>query len=569
MADAPSVDSRIRELIRQGDKLFSDRMPLMSLWQEQADNFYVERADFTRIRTIGTDFTAHLLTSYPLMVRRDLGNAISTMLRPRGQQWFSIKAEREDIEDQQSQVWLEWASGVQWRAMYDRVARFVRATKEGDHDFASFGQCVISVEMNKTRDALLFRCWHLRDVVWSETYDGKMGSVHRKWKPYACDLAAEFGDKNSPKLAAILEKEPYKQIDCRHIIVEAARYTEGPAGAGKKKWNTKYVSIYVDTTNDHVIEEIGVHSTIYVIPRWQTVSGSQYAYSPATVAGLPDGRLLQAMTRTLLEAGEKATNPPMLAVQNAVRSDINIYAGGVTWVDSVYDGKLHEVLAPLTQDFRGLPEGVELREDIRAQLKEAFYLSKLTLPQNEGQMTAYEVSERIQEYIRGALPLFEPMEDEYNGAICEEVFNLLLREGAFGRSDDIPAPLRGQSVQFRFVSPLSQAIGADKGAKFQQAAQLLQIAQPLDPHCGAEVDAVTALRDALQGIGTPAKWLASEQQAAAIRQALTQQEQAQQTMQHVSQGAGLVQQVGQAAQAINVAGAAKGVAAQAPVQAAA
>jgi hypothetical protein len=53
-------------------------------------------------------------------------------------------------------------------------------------------------------------------------------------------------------------------------------------------------------------------SLIYVIPRWQTVSGSQYAYSPATVAALPDARLIQAMTLTFFEAGEKATNPPMV-----------------------------------------------------------------------------------------------------------------------------------------------------------------------------------------------------------------------------------------------------------------
>jgi hypothetical protein len=40
-------------------------------------------------------------------------------------------------------------------------------------------------------------------------------------------------------------------------------------------------------------------------------------------------------------------------------------------------------------------------------------------------MTAYEVGQRIQEYIRGALPLFEPMEMEYNGALCERTFEIL------------------------------------------------------------------------------------------------------------------------------------------------
>jgi hypothetical protein len=56
-----------------------------------------------------------------------------------------------------------------------------------------------------------------------------------------------------------------------------------------------------------LIHAMPVWTGFYRIPRWQTVSGSQYSYSPATVAALPDARLIQAMTFTLLEAGEKAT----------------------------------------------------------------------------------------------------------------------------------------------------------------------------------------------------------------------------------------------------------------------
>ena len=39
------LDQRAKDLIAQGDVLFSKRSSLMSLWQTIADNFYVERAD--------------------------------------------------------------------------------------------------------------------------------------------------------------------------------------------------------------------------------------------------------------------------------------------------------------------------------------------------------------------------------------------------------------------------------------------------------------------------------------------------------------------------------------------
>ena len=62
--------------------------------------------------------------------------------------------------------------------------------------------------------------------------------------------------------------------------------------------------VYLDVANNHIMREHGTFSHGITLPRLQTVSGSQYAYSPCTVAGLPDARLLQAMTLTLLEAGE-------------------------------------------------------------------------------------------------------------------------------------------------------------------------------------------------------------------------------------------------------------------------
>jgi hypothetical protein len=40
------------------------------------------------------------------------------------------------------------------RAMYDREARFTRATNEGDHDFATFGNAVLTVETNGVGNGL-------------------------------------------------------------------------------------------------------------------------------------------------------------------------------------------------------------------------------------------------------------------------------------------------------------------------------------------------------------------------------------------------------------------------------
>lgn len=539
-------------LIKHGDQLFSKREPLLSLWQEIAEHFYPERADFTSTRNIGEEMAQNLMTSYPVIARRDLGNSFSAMLRPTAKDWFRMKTRRPETESHEAKQWLEWASKFTKNLMYDRRAQFTRATKEADHDFAAFGQCVISTELNPTRDGLLYRCWHLRDVVWCEDATGKITTIHRKWKPTVRDLVNLFGkDKLHDNVLKKLEKEPYCEVEVRHVIMPAAEYTEIDKD---DTFRTPYVSCYIDVENKHEMECVGSWTTHYTIPRWQTVSGSQYAHSPAVVAALPDARLLQDVTRTLLEAGEKAVNPPMLAVQEAIRGDVSIYAGGLTWVDAEYDERLGEVLRPLTQDKGGLSFGMEWAQDVRMQLADAFYLSKLNLPPVGGpDMTAYEVGQRVQEFIRNALPLFEPMEMDYNGQICENSFELLLRNEPTVRRS-IPRELQGQDIEFAFESPLRDAVERVKAGQLMEAGQILAAAMQLDPSVALILDNKKATRDTL-GAVVPVAWLRSEgdvEKMAAQQAAMAQTQQLLATMQ---QGADVAATLKQASPTVGQGGA--------------
>lgn len=529
-------------LLEQGNALFNKRSGLTNLWQELADNFYPERADFTVSRNVGTDFASNLMTSYPVLARRDLGNAISAILRPTGKNWKHIRTtEGWDEIGVEARAWLEWAEGRMNRAMNHRTSQFVRATKEGDHDYATFGQTCIQTSLNRTARGLLYRCWHLRDVAWIEDENGMVATVYRRWKPSIRMLASIFGrDRLHTQHQDKLHKTPMEEVDIWHVILPSDHCEYG------NKETKPFKSIYLDVANKHIIEEVGIFEQEYTIPRWQTVSGSQYAYSPATVAALPDARLIQAMTAVLLEAGEKAVTPPMIAVQEAIRSDINMYAGGITFADEEYDERLGEVLRPLTQDKNGIPLGLEMSQDTRGMIAEAFYLNKLTLPAAGQDMTAFEVSQRIQEYIRQAMPLFEPMEAEYNAPLCDITFSKLLRVGAFGSPLDMPKELRNKTIEFTFESPLHDAAEREKGQRFNEASQMLATAQALDPSAVHVVDAVAALRDVLKAIGVPAKWTRSEIATKERMDAEKQALQTAQTLATMQQGADVAATLSQA-----------------------
>lgn len=524
-----------RHLADLAESILSRKAPLNSLWQEIAEQFFPERADFTLRRSMGTDFAANIMSSYPVMCRRDMGNQIGTMLRPTAKPWFHAARKHADMEGEQNIVkrYLQHFDETMRRAMYDRSSMFKKAAKEGDHDFATFGQCALSVELNRNGDGLLYRAWHLRDMAWQENADGELGFIVRKWKPTVQVASDTFGkDKLDDKMQRTLDTDPFSEVEFIHIVCDAEMYDKK---GSKPRW-----SIWWDCANQKVIEEKNIKNRHYRIPRWNTVSstvwGTQYAYSPAVVAALPDARLIQAMTFTLLEAGEKATNPPMVATVDAVKSDVAVYAGGITWVDNEYDERLGEALRPITQDFRGFNFGVQMAADTRQMIHKAFFLDTLTLPAQTKEMTAYEVGQRVQEYIRNALPLFEPMEDEYNSAICEETFEIMLSAGAFGSPLSWPREMAGMEIEFRFESPLHDVIEQQKGQKWMEAKSIMADAMALDPTAGFVMDSRFALRDALNAIGVPARWLNTEEQVEEQAQAQAQKQQASEMLAAMQQG---------------------------------
>ena len=520
-----------RALMARVEKLYN-RNEQLGMWQQVAENFYPERADFTTTnKGVGYEYVDYLSSSYPIVVRRDLGDSIGGMLRPRGQQWFVTKTNRDESDlDSAARIFLERASKAQYRAMYDRVSQFTKATKQGDHDYASFGQAVLSAEVNMKDVALLFRNWHLRDVVWWEDAYGQICGVARKWKTSASEASRYFkGNVHSEiarKASDTASNAAHERDVCfYHIVVKAEEY-DYKSSVDNQGVVREYISLWLDPANKFVMEESPRLTSYYIIPRWQTVSGSQYAHSPAVVAGLPDARLIQAMTYTLLRAGEKAVDPPMAAISEVVQSDIPMYPGGVTWVDSEYDGKIGDAIQPFQNDYRALPTVLGMQEAQMRMIETAFYINRLSMPPVTHEMTAEEARYRVQQYIRQALPLFEPIEQEYNAPLCENTFQLLLSVNAFGPRNSMPDSLSGAEIEFKFESPLIEARDQELARTFVDTKALIAGAAEIYPAAAKMLNAETALRDALLGRGAPATWVKDEGAMAEFnKQAEEEQEQ--------------------------------------------
>lgn len=556
MSDNRPVEGRAKEIMAIADRLFSTRQPMETLWQQIADHYYPERANFTRIRSPGQEFADHLMTSYPVMLRRDLGNSFESLLRPKGgPRWFTLTTGREEIDEQDPVgKWLDNAGETVRRIIADRNAHFDRTMKQSDHDFAAFGNSVLSIEAHPAGIGIICQDWHLRDVAWSEDYRRNIETVARKLKMTAIDVVRKFKKGACDKVRELALKEPYTEINCYSVVIPADVWDYMPEGVSteteKARLNAAkpWVALYVDRDHNEIMAEERVKRNPYVCPRWQLTSESPYGYSPATIVGLPDARLIQRMTLTMLESAEKGVDPPLKAMGEALRGGAQLFAGGLTYVDPEYDERTGKAIEPIYETQAWEP-AKDFYERQMMLMKEAFYLNQLSVPDTKG-MTAYQVSKLIEEFIRRSLPLLGPLADEH-GKVLDKILEVAMDNNAFGDPRKWPDAMLGEDVAFRFRTPLQQAEEELKASRFANGlSTVVAPASSIDPSFAANIQVHEAGRDSLRGLGWDQDWLVPEDQVAQIKKQSGEKAQAEQALNAANNGAAVAANVGNAMSAL-------------------
>lgn len=532
-----------------GDKLFGDKRQLNNLHQELALNFYPERADFTDKRNAGDEYADHLFSSFPVMARREFANMVDELLFP--DKFFAVHVDDEEIDEGDAErAFLEHLTDIQYRAMMDPAARLIIARGQTNHDISTFGNGILKYGLNIAGDGLFYRNYHLRDCAWSDNAEGVTDVMHRDWNPSARQLMRAFEGRVSGDVQRAYEKDPEKPFRCRHVVLPSRLYRY------RSKGGREYpsVSLYVECESETVLEETGLNYFCYVVPRWQTVSGSQYGSSMATSILLPDGRTMQVVMRTLREAGEKYVDPAMLAVGEAIRGDIALYPGGVTNVDAEYDERLGEVLRPITRDKGGMPIGFEIAQALKDDISKGWFLDKIKMPETNYQMTATQIRRLIQEHVRAAGPITKPLQQVYNHPLCDGTFQLLSSVGAFP-FDQMPQSLQGRELKFKFRSPLDELVEQNEADTYVDIRdRIFMPALQLDPSLKEIADLNEATRDAMRAAGWQATWFKPKEAVEQARQQEAQRQQMAEAADQIGTAGQVAEQAGKGIDAIANAG---------------
>jgi hypothetical protein len=527
------------------DRIQADRAKRsawMDYWQRLFDLMAPHYADFVEQHAPGQSRINEIYDGTARLEARDMSNTLHGMLLSSTSHWFWGEYEDEQLMEVQAvQDYLEAVRDRMWRAIYAKAARFDQRTRETNLMLTVSGNGALFPSLNATQTQLAFRTYHPSKFTIREGEDGVVNSITLTETLTAQQAAVKFGeDKLGEKTRHNLRggpKERDKKTDFVQVILP--RDERDAERIGQK--SMPFASVWVDMESESIIREGGFNEFPVAVPRWETSPGETYARGPAAYA-IADARTLNAMGKTLLLGAQLRVDPPKWAAADGVLSPVRTWPGGLTVIDAETAKEIGG--PPIGQlDIAGdIPLGREMQEDYRRLVMRAFYRDIFRLPQEGPAMTATEVIERKNEFLRSVGPIFDNLVPDYSGFITDRVFNILDGLGLF---PDPPEEVEGMGIVWKHISPVQQVRAQLDAAGLSRTMEILMPLAEAKPHMLDNFDEDAIARDAPEYAGMPQKWIKPQEQVEQQRDARAQQEQAADAVEAGATVAGAVKDIGQ------------------------
>ncbi len=448
------ADDRAKELLARWRANLGARSTWNSHWEDLARVLQPRRLGFVTNPIPGEKRTENLYDGTPMQAARSLANAIAGLLRPDGQTWVQIKTTDDALmNSDEVKDWCANAQDALFKALLNPKARFRQATGETDLDLVVFGTGVLYAgENTKQMGQLLHQSVHLKDAVVIFSEEGDPEGIFICHRYSLRQAVSKFTkEKLSEALRRLLDEAQPKLDEKYEFLHVVLPREEGNKHALLSK-NLPYADIWIEVQQAHEIKVSGFHEFPFIVPRFDTSSGEDYGRSPGMIA-LPDSNTLQAMGETLLVAGQRAADPPLLVPNDGATDPLNTFPGGLAYYDVELAKEIGRIPVEIMKTGENIPLTREMQMDMREQVWAAFFRNILNLPVDGPQMTAEEIRARKEEIIREVGPAFGRLETDYTAPTVERDFKILLRTGQL---PPVPEALAGKSVRFEYESPVKR-----------------------------------------------------------------------------------------------------------------
>lgn len=528
--------------IKRWEKAKQDSSMWFSHWEDLARVMHTRRVGFIAEQSDGGRRSEDVFDGIPMQAARGLANAVGSMMRPDGERWLQIQASDDAVNNtDEAKEWFSSTEDKMFAALDNPKSRYRQATGEADLDLVVFGTSAISIVESQAGDHLVFQTHHLRDVSFEFNDEGLLRSAFMSKKYTISQAMEKFSEEN-------LSEETRKRISEGRLEdkIEVLRVIEPRKNGDSEAFinlRFPFTNKWIEVDAKHKISDGGFRDMPYVVPLWDTSSGEKYGRSPGMIA-LPDSNTLQAIGETMLVAGQRVASPPLLVPNDGMFSEVNAFPDGISYYDvetAIQMGR--NPIFPL-ESGSNIHLTRDMQTDYREQVFAAFYRNVLNLPITGPQMTATEVIQRKEEFIREIGPVFGRLETTYTVPMVERVFNIMLRADQF---DPIPDVLQGRNIRFEYESPVKKIREQTQAAAMRMWTEEVMQLEAVSPGAIDNVNIDNVIKFSAQAADLPQGVLNSTDTVESIRQ--NRQEQAQQAQQQ-QQMQGMLDSAGQAADVV-------------------
>lgn len=515
-------DSRADELIRRHQELAATRATWENHWREIAERVLPRQDSFQTKWSEGAKRNEKIFDSTAPIALERFAAAMESMLTPRAQRWHRLRASDQALNEADGvRDWFRRVEDILFAARYSPRANYASQQHETYMSLGAFGTGVLFVG-EEVGSGLRYKSIHLSDCCFAEDANGRIDTVFRKYRLSARQAAQRWPEKDLPRgIRRAVEKEPERRFDFLHAVMPRGEIKRGKADAK----NLPFASTHLAVEGRQIMQDGGFEQFPYAVSRYVTAPNEVYGRSPA-MAVLPDIKMLNEMSRTIIRAAHKTVDPPVLIHDDGIlggRPDLRPNAINYGGVDSA--GR------PLMQPFQNnarVDIGLDMMNQRREVINDAFLVSLFQILVQGPAMTATEVLERAQE--KGVLlgPTVGRQQSESLGPMIERELSILARADAL---PPMPAALRdaGGDYEIQYDSPLTRAQRAEEGLGVMRALEIVGTMAAADPSIFDNFDADAVAKIAVEVHGVE-HILRKKEDVEALRGERTQQEGLSQTL---------------------------------------
>lgn len=449
--------------------------------------------------------------------------AVESILTPRTQRWHLLTAADDALNEMPSvRLYCEAWTDILFRARYAPRAGFTYATGETYMSLGAFGNGCIFLDEDVGRD-LRYRAMFAGEIWFGTDFSGRVDRVHRKLTLTARQARGKFGDRLPEPIAKAATAHPDQEFEFIHCVKPRMDYDPGRRDFRGMKW----ASYYLSCIGQDVVNEAGYRTMPYLTSRFATAPREVYGRGPGSML-LPSLNTLNEQAKTLLRAGQRAVDPPIMLVDDDALETFNLRAGAL---NRGYLGATGERLAEPFNQNANIPIGIEFVQDSRTVINDGFFVTLFQILVNEPKATATEVLMRAQE--KGELlgPSVGRQQEELIDPMIERELDILGRVPGLG--PEMPPELQeaGGLMAVRYTSPLDKLQRASEGTAMLRWLESMTPVAQLKPEVFNGVDWDEWGRTLADIQGVPQKVFLDEDAVAAANEQQQQQEQAQMLLQ--------------------------------------